>query len=818
MMVANAIDNDSRVLKEAMAIARTGVRVTLLGVAADGKLSMASLDDNTVMARLPNAFTLRDDRRRRRARRRARRLPLLGYRTNVDVAARWAGIAARRADLKALSGVAVSARRAGTESLISFRLGVVDRGLRLRFLKAASVGIRFRQDFMLRQNKMFADAWARYDLRKSQQARSAQWREEIPEAYDYEHTFGRVLDELAPDVLHAHDMHLVGVAARAAGRAKLRGRSMKVVYDAHEYVPGIAQYGHRTPRFIAAWANHEKEYLGVADRVITVSTAIAERLRDENKLDHLPQVILNTPDIPETVELDQDIRAVTGLSTEVPLLVYSGGITAVRGIETAIEALPSMPGVHLAVVAVPSPEQPAVGVLRRLASELGVEDRMHYLHPVAPHQVTAFLSTADAGIIPMLRAPNHEMAMPNKLFEYSLGGLPVLVSDMASMKGFVEQYGIGESFEAANSADLAAKATLLLSRTNKYRERLASPTFKQEAAWSGQAEKLRTLYGELLGRELVVQKPSPRGSRLLVGPLNTGGQAWRWARAVESHQPDFKAESLQVGGNTDEPDVDRAAVYAEYKKSLGWRIQEADYLLENVSHVLFESGHAILGQTALQWFTKDVPFLESAGIAHGVVFHGAEVRDRSWTVTAERLEEYEGPRFVASPELVDQVEDSQWLPFVIDSGDASANPPALEREVPIVLQVAAEDSPALVELSTRGLIEYRRITDDAEAPDLLTVDVVVDDLELGSYSILAGQAMAAGRVVVGHVPQNVRDRLPVELPIIQADANDLGAVIEQLVTEPDKALKATDAGPAYVREVHDGRRSAEALSAFLGKA
>ena len=135
----------------------------------------------------------------------------------------------------------------------------------------------------------------------------------------------------------------------------------------------------------------------------------------------------------------------------------------------------------------------------------------------------------------MLRAPNHEMAMPNKLFEYSLGGLPVLVSDMASMKEFVTRTGIGEVFQAGNSADLPrSRRKLLLSRPDTYRERLADPVYQREAAWSGQADKLRALYTDLLGRQLEpirTRFPTRSERRLLIGPVNSAGQAYLWTTA-----------------------------------------------------------------------------------------------------------------------------------------------------------------------------------------------------------------------------------------------------------------------------------------------
>ena len=66
--------------------------------------------------------------------------------------------------------------------------------------------------------------------------------------HDFELAFGPVVDELAPDVIHAHDMHVIGVAAQAAARARGAGREVRMVYDAHEFVPGLSRYGGRTAR------------------------------------------------------------------------------------------------------------------------------------------------------------------------------------------------------------------------------------------------------------------------------------------------------------------------------------------------------------------------------------------------------------------------------------------------------------------------------------------------------------------------------------------------------------------------------------------
>jgi glycosyltransferase involved in cell wall biosynthesis len=151
----------------------------------------------------------------------------------------------------------------------------------------------------------------------------------------------------------------------------------------------------------------------------------------------------------------------------------------------------------------------------------------------------------------------------------------------------------------------------------------------------------------------------------------------------------------------------------------------------------------------------------------------------------------------------------------------------MDREVPVVLHAPSASAlkgsafvdPVLTELDARGLIKYQRVQ-GVPHPELVAMvkdaDIVVDQLLLGSYGVFACEAMAAGRVTVGHVADHVRDLLPTDLPIVEATPDDLTEVIERLVADREEARKMADAGPRYIREVHDGRKSVEALLPFLG--
>ncbi len=503
MVVANDTANDTRVLKEADALARGGVRVTLFGVARQGPATVERLENGVLRVLVEGRFVLRDERARRRGLRRAGRL-VTGEPVDV-LAARSARINALLGDVKAESGHAVRLRKAGRVGIVSFKAGVARRLLARKRLQVAQLSVEARTKLARRQLRLAKRCWRKWDALVSRHDRRVSWRTEVPEAYDYEAMLGAVLDRIEPAVIHAHDMHIIGVAARAAGRASLRGREVKTVYDAHEYVPGLSQYGGRSPRFIAAWAQHESEYIRHMDRVITVSPAIACTLRKRYHLPLEPTVVMNSPPLAGDSGADAEvvgIRERIGLPDETPLLVYSGGITRARGVETAIEALPELPDVHLAVVCVPTVAMRSVLALKKLAAKVGVEDRVHYLEPVAPAEVVPFLRTADIGLIPILRFPSHEMALPNKVFEYLFAGLPVVTSDMPSMHAFVGQAGIGEVFAAEDPYDLAVAVRQVLAARSTYRENVSQPKLLQEVSWETQSGHLRALYADLLGTAL----------------------------------------------------------------------------------------------------------------------------------------------------------------------------------------------------------------------------------------------------------------------------------------------------------------------------
>jgi glycosyltransferase involved in cell wall biosynthesis len=723
-------------------------------------------------------------------------------------------------------------------------------------------------------------------------------RRVVPEVDDLELAIGPVLDALEPDLIHAHDVHLIGVAARARARARAAGRDVRWVYDAHEWVPGLSRYGGRTARVVAAWAQLERRHIRDADRVVTVSPQLARALQARYRLPRLPDVVLNVPAVGTRTAQESSVRAAAGVAAGLPLLVYSGGVQAACGVETAVEALVHLPDAHLAVVAVPSVHTGGVAAVRACAERLGVGSRLHLLPPVPPGQVTAFLAGADVGLIPLRHFGSHELALADTLFEYLHAGVPMVVSDCRAQADFVREHGLGRVHRAGDAADLADAVSGVLADPDSYARRSTDPQLLDRYTWQAQADVLRAVYRDLLGlpdaagaaavdaaaepAERVVQgrppddlEPAPApavagtgtgsgaGTRaggapafLAIGPANSAGQAWAWARAAEHHLTGVQARVIAIrNGRYDYP-ADELVDRRHYLNDAGWQLRQLADARSRWTHVLLEAGRPILGGLTGRDFVADARLLAGAGVEVGLVMHGSEVRDPRRHRGSDAFSPFADPRdpltrrlqrkvdvllplvsefaagggrvFVSTPDQLDDVPAATWLPVVVDPASWPVRHETLQRAVPLFvhapsnpqLKGTAEVERVLRPLADRGVIEFRLITGlpPAQAAELIaSADVVIDQLLLGLYGVLACEAMAAGRLVLGHLGDSLRDRVGRPVPVVEVTPPNLADTIERVLDDRAWARRQAAAGPEFVATLHDGRRSAQVLAPFLGR-
>jgi len=342
--------------------------------------------------------------------------------------------------------------------------------------------------------------------------------------------------------------------------------------------------------------------------------------------------------------------------------------------------------------------------------------------------------------------------------------------------------------------------------------------------------------------------------RLLVASANFAGQGRAWANAAAT-LPGVSATSLAVEDPTGLTLPAHRSVSKEEFADAAWAAENEAWV-RTFTHVLIEAGRPVTGQVHGLDAAGDDAVLREAGVRVAMVAHGSDVRrpDRHEQVepdspfprvsakvraTRQKYADRIAPlmdgcewSFVSTPDLVDDVPRARWLPVVVDVERWSSEPIA-DREPsdpPVVSHIPSNAmwkgtelvEPTLERLGGEGAIRYQPVrgVPQPEMPAAIAAaEIVLDQFSLGSYGVAAVEAMAAGRVVVGHVRPEVRARVlaetGLELPIVQARAGEVADVLADLARDPARCRQLGEDGVVFARAVHDGRTSAAVLEDYL---
>jgi len=114
-----------------------------------------------------------------------------------------------------------------------------------------------------------------------------------------------------------------------------------------------------------------------------------------------------------------------------PFVLAVGALVAHKGHATLVDALPLLPGVHVAIAG----EGPLRATLLRQAARVGVGDRLHLLG--SRDDVPALLAAAD-----VVCHPSHEEGLGQVLIEALLAGAAVVASSAGGIPEVVEGRGL----------------------------------------------------------------------------------------------------------------------------------------------------------------------------------------------------------------------------------------------------------------------------------------------------------------------------------------------------------------------------------------
>jgi len=285
------------------------------------------------------------------------------------------------------------------------------------------------------------------------------------------------------EIVHFHDPHLlvVGFLLAAMGR--------QVVYDVHEYVPGLLRQaenmGSKGMRNLLAGAFEifENTAARCLAAVICATPSIAERF---TKAGIKAVVVNNYPLLSEYESLEPRAKK--------RQVAYAGYISDIRGIREMVSAMGSG-DTKLALMGKFTSE-----ALRAECQRLPGWKNVNELGSVDRATMNGHLAESAAGLVLFLPAPNHIAAQPNKLFEYMAMGLPVVASHFPLWRSIVEPNNCGICVDPSSVAEIAKAIATLVDAPDLAREMggRGAKVVREKLNWEVEAAGLLGCYRELM--------------------------------------------------------------------------------------------------------------------------------------------------------------------------------------------------------------------------------------------------------------------------------------------------------------------------------
>ncbi|MDB4103528.1 glycosyltransferase [Acidimicrobiales bacterium] len=236
----------------------------------------------------------------------------------------------------------------------------------------------------------------------------------------------------------------------------------------------------------------ERRYMRRADAIVMVNESIRTEYAERYAVDGV--VVRNCAETGD-IQAGQDLYQLTGMSADAQLVLYQGGFSVGRGLETVIAAVAEFPErAHLVMMGYGPMELP----LRELAESQGVSDRVTFIEAVPPQQLLSTTATATIGLVPYQPvSANNRLALPNKIFEYTTVGLPVVVSDIPELARIANE-GAGLTYDSFDPSDLARAVTEILAPGNIEAAEASSRSWGRSNTWEIEQRKLVNVWRNAL--------------------------------------------------------------------------------------------------------------------------------------------------------------------------------------------------------------------------------------------------------------------------------------------------------------------------------
>lgn len=272
----------------------------------------------------------------------------------------------------------------------------------------------------------------------------------------------RICKEHAFDAIHIHDLPLAQV-----GLELKKKHGLKLILDLHENWPALLEVSPHVKSLLgrilssdSQWRNYEQKMAQEADEVIVVVEENKVRLQQfTDRLDKI-HVVSNTPTLEDVQNLASHSQEEA--ESDKMILFYGGGVTKHRGLQYILPALAELKNNDIQCWIVGDGSY--LSVLKNLAKELGVEERVIFWGWKSLNEMMALMRKAHVLLIPHTKSRHTDTTIPHKLFQYMATGKPILATNCTPIQRVIESTRSGFIYEFDNISSIKEQINKLYAK------------------------------------------------------------------------------------------------------------------------------------------------------------------------------------------------------------------------------------------------------------------------------------------------------------------------------------------------------------------
>lgn len=174
------------------------------------------------------------------------------------------------------------------------------------------------------------------------------------------------------------------------------------------------------------------------------------------------------------------------------LILYQGIVVKGRGIDIYFKALQKKENLYLVILG----GGEHLDFYKSLSEEMKISQRVIFAGKIPQDEILNYTAGAFTGLSLIDNiSMNNYYALPNKLFEYVMSGLPVIVNNLPQMKRVVEDYDVGAVINEMNEDELINGLNEWINDKNIYELKKANcKKASLELNWENEFDKIYYLF------------------------------------------------------------------------------------------------------------------------------------------------------------------------------------------------------------------------------------------------------------------------------------------------------------------------------------